>query len=98
MELNRMGSQGNREEARDVRIFVRHIKRHTRDKRLKNGEMCGELSHLEASLELILSSLMCYECQVFEHDSDDDMCFSIVSVVIGFVVASCESVWCVEVW
>ena len=52
--------------------------------------MC--FAHLEASLELILSSFMRNECDLFELNSDEVMCFSLVSFVSGLVVASCESV------
>ena len=44
--------------------------------------MCGLLSHLDASPEQIL---MCNECEFCELDSDEVMCFFLVSVVSGLV-------------
>ena len=59
--------------------------------------MGGVPSHVEASPELILSSSVLNECEFGELNSGEDMCLSLVSVGSSLVVASWESVWCVEV-
>ena len=61
-----------------------------------NVEVLGVSSHLEASLELILSDSMCNECEFFGLDSDEDVCLSLVSVVSSPLVASCDSARCGE--
>ena len=46
---------------------------------------------------LIMSSVMCNECEFFELDSDVHRCLCHGSAVVySFMVASCDSVWCVE--
>ena len=63
---------------------------------LEIGKVLGVPCRPGDSLELILSSSMCHECEFCGLDSDEDGCLSLVSVVSSLVVASCDSAWCVE--
>ena len=58
-------------------------------------EVLGVPGHTEPSLELILSSSICNECEFFGLNSDEDVCLS-VSAVSSVVVSSCDSANCAE--